>query len=110
MFAVTVAAAFRLKVHVFALLPPLEHAPDQIASLPLLIESRMLVPDVNDACMLPPAATLIPAGLEVTSSPLRPVALTVSVIVDAAGGAAGFTVKGASADRAPALAKIVSPV
>jgi len=105
-----VAAAVRLKVQVFALLPPLEHAPDQIASLPLLTERRMLVPDVNDDCILLPTATLIPAGLDVTCSPLRPVALTVSVIVVAGGGAAGFTVKGVSADRAPALAKIVSDV
>ena len=42
--AVTVAFPFNVKVHVFRLLPPLEHAPDQIASLPLLTARVMLVP------------------------------------------------------------------
>ncbi len=97
-------------MQLFVLLPPLEHAPDQIASLPLLTERLMLAPDVNDDCMLLPTATLIPAGLEVTCSPLRPVALTVSVTVVGGGGAAGFTVKVPSADRVPALAKIVNAV
>src|SRR5947207_1072500 len=39
------------------------------------------VPVVNGADPVPPTATLIPAGLEVTRSPLRPVAVTVSVAV-----------------------------
>ena len=70
----------------------------------------MLVPDGNGACALLPTATLIPAGLEVTCSPFRPVALTVNVTVFGGGGAGAFNVKGATADNVPALAKIVSPV
>ena len=94
----------------FVLLPPLEHAPDQIASLPLLTERLMPAPDVNDDCMLLPTGTLIPAGLDVTRSPLRPVAVRVSVTVVGGGGVAGFTVNVPSADRVPALAKIVNAV
>jgi hypothetical protein len=36
---------------------------------------------VNDADPVVPTATLIPAGLDNTLSPLRPVAVTVSVAV-----------------------------
>jgi len=36
---------------------------------------------VNDADPVLPTATLIPAGLEITRSPLLPVAVTVSVAV-----------------------------
>jgi hypothetical protein len=75
----------------------------------LLTERVTPLPAVNDACMLLPTATLIPAGLEVTLSPLRPVALTVRAAV-VTGGAAGLTVRGANADSVPALAKMVSPV
>jgi len=39
------------------------------------------VPVAKDAEPLLPVATLIPAGLELTSSPLRPVAVTVRVAV-----------------------------
>ena len=78
-FAVTAAAPFSVKVQVFTLLPPLEHAPDQTALLPLLTERVMPAPVVNDACMLLPTGTLIPAGLDVTRSPLRPVAFPLSV-------------------------------
>jgi hypothetical protein len=62
-------------------LPPLEHAPDQIASQPLLTLSVIEVPAANDAEPVLPALTLIPAGLEVMRSPLRPVAVAVSVAV-----------------------------
>jgi hypothetical protein len=108
-FAVTAPAAFKFNVQLFVLFPPLEHAPDQIASLPLLTERVMAVPEVKDAWMLLPTATLIPAGLDATRSPLRPVAVTVKASV-VTGGVAGFTVRGASADNVPALAKMVSPV
>jgi hypothetical protein len=107
--AVTAAVPFNVKVQVFRLLPPLEHAPDQIASLPLLTARMTLVPEVNGACMELPTATLIPAGLDVTRSPLRPVADTVRTPV-VTGGGAGFTVRGASFVRPPAVAKMVSPV
>jgi len=68
-----------VNVHVFALFPPLEQAPDQIALRPLETLSVMDVPVVNDADPVLPTVTLIPAGLEVTRSPLRPLAVTVSV-------------------------------
>jgi hypothetical protein len=86
--AVTVALAFRVNVHVFVLLLPLEHAPDQIASRPLLTLKviEVLVAKLADAVL--PTATLIPVGLDVTRSPLRPVAVTVNV----AFADAGFTV------------------
>ena len=68
-----------VKVHVFTLVPPLEHAPDQIASRPLETVSVTEVPVANVAEPVLPTATLIPAGLEVTRSPLLPVAVTVNV-------------------------------
>lgn len=56
------------------LFPPLEHAPDQIASRPFVTLSVIDVPTLNDADPVLPTFTLIPAGLDVTRSPLRPVA------------------------------------
>jgi hypothetical protein len=41
---------FSVKVQALVLLPPLEHAPDQIADLPPETERVMLAPDANDAC------------------------------------------------------------
>ena len=84
-FAVTDALLFNVKVHVFCLLPPLEHAPDQIASRSFVTLSVIRVPVANDAEPVLPTLTLMPAGLELTRSPLRPVAETVSVTVCAAG-------------------------
>jgi len=63
------------------LFPPLEHAPDQMASRPFNTLKVIDVPVANDAEPLLPTATLIPAGLEVTRSPLRPDAETVNVAV-----------------------------
>jgi hypothetical protein len=80
-FAVTVAAAFSVNVQLVASAPPLEHAPDQIASRPFDTVNVIAVPIVNDADPLAPVATLMPAGLEAIRSPLRPVALTVSAAV-----------------------------
>jgi hypothetical protein len=77
--ALTVAFAVGVKRHVFALLPPLEHAPDQMASRPLETVSVIAVPLVKDADPVLPTETLIPAGLEVTRSPLRPEAVTVTL-------------------------------
>ena len=68
-----------VKVHVFTLLPTLEQAPDQIAPRPFVTLSVIDVPVVNVAEPVLPTVTLIPAGLEVTRSPLRPVAVTVTV-------------------------------
>jgi len=70
-----------VNVQVFVLLPPLEHAPDQMASRPFETLSVIDVPVTNDPEPVLPTATLIPAGLEVTRSPLRPLAVTVSVAV-----------------------------
>ena len=61
-----------MNVQVFTLLPPLEHAPDQITARPFDAVSVIEVPVVNDAEPVLPTATLIPAGLEVMRSPLRP--------------------------------------
>jgi len=76
-----VAAPVSVKVQVFVLFPPLEQAPDQIASRPFVTLSVIEAPVVNDAEPVVPTDTLIPAGLDVTRSPLRPVAVTVSVAV-----------------------------
>jgi len=70
-----------VNVHVCRLLPPLEQAPDQIALRPFDTLSVIDVAVVNDAAPVLPTTTLIPAGLEVTRSPLLPVAVTVSVAV-----------------------------
>jgi hypothetical protein len=76
---VTDAVPVSVNVHVLVLLPPLEQAPDQMALRPLETRSVIDVPVANDAEALLPTATSIPAGLEVTRSPLRPLAVTVSV-------------------------------
>lgn len=70
-----------MNVHVFLLFPPLEHAPDQITSRLLVALKVMDVPVANDPDPVLPTATLIPVGLDVTRSPLRPLAVTVSVTV-----------------------------
>jgi hypothetical protein len=72
---------FSVNVQVLVSSPPLEQAPDQIAVRPLVTLSVILVPAENDADPVPPTATLMPAGLDVTRCPLRPVAVTVSVAV-----------------------------
>ena len=77
--AVTEAFAFSGNEQVFVLLPPLEHAPDQIASRPFVTLSVIELPVVNDADPVLPTLTLIPTGVDVTRSPLRPVAVTVRV-------------------------------
>lgn len=77
----TVAAAVSVNVQVFAFCPPLEHAPDHTTSRPFVALSVIAVPVANDADPVLPTVTLIPAGLEVTVSPPRPVAVTVSVAV-----------------------------
>lgn len=106
MLAVTVAFPLSVKVQVLALLPLLEHAPDQMTSRPLVALNVIVVPAVNGADPLAPTATLIPAGLDVTLSPLRPVAVTVSVAV----WPGGVTVRVAVRVWAPALAVTVTGV
>jgi len=78
---VTVPLAVRVNVHVLALLPPLEQAPDQITSRPFVALRVIEVPAVNGADLVLPTATLIPPGPGVMLSPPLPVAVTVSVAV-----------------------------
>jgi len=68
-----------VKVQERLLFPPLEHAPDQTASRPLLTLSVREVPALKLDDEVLPTVTLMPAGLELMRSPLRPVAVTVSV-------------------------------
>lgn len=95
-----------VNVHVLALLPPLEHAPDQIASRPLLTLSVIDVLAAKPAACVLPTATLIPVGLDVTRSPLRPVAVTVSVTLLLG----GFTVSAAVRVTPASTAEIVAVV
>ena len=83
-----------MNVHVLRLLPPLEQAPDQMASRPPATVSVIDVPVVNDAEPELPVVTLMPAGLDVTVCPLRPLTDTVSAALCAGGGggAAAVTV------------------
>jgi hypothetical protein len=83
---VTDALLFNVKVHVFCLFPPLEHAPDQIASRPFETLSVIDVPVANDADPVLPTATLRPEGVVLMVSPLRPLAVSVSVAVPVVGG------------------------
>jgi hypothetical protein len=76
-------------VQLFTLLPPLEQAPEKIASRPFDAVSTIDAPDAKDAEAVLPTLTLIPAGDETTRSPLRPVAVTVTVTpCDTGGGVA----------------------
>ena len=68
------------------MLPLLEHAPDQIASRPFETLSVIDDPVANDADPVLPTATLRPEGVELTVSPLRPLAVSVSVCVPVGGG------------------------
>ncbi len=83
-------------MQLFTLLPPLEQAPEKIASRPFDGVSTIDAPDAKDAEPLLPTVTLTPAGDETTRSPLRPVAVTVTVTPSDTGGgvaaAAGVTV------------------
>jgi len=67
-----------VNVQLLRLLPLLEQAPDQIASRPFETVSVIDAPTVNDADPVLPTETLNPDGLDVTRSPLRPLAVTVS--------------------------------
>ncbi len=98
-----------VKVHDCLFDPPLEQLPDQIAERPPATVSVTEVPTGNDAEPLLPVATLIPAGLEVTRWPLRPVTFTVSVAFCGGGGAAE-TVSVEVVVTPPQLAEIVTVV
>ena len=70
-----------VNVHVFVLLPLLEHAPDQKASRLFETLSVIEVPAAKDADPVLPTGTFSPEGVELTVSPLRPLAVSVSVAV-----------------------------
>lgn len=103
--ALTVALAVAVNVQVLVLLPPLEQAPDQMASRPLETCKVIEVPVANEAVPLLPTFTLMPVGVDVTRSPLRPEAFTVSVTVWAGGG----DVVGGTAAVTVAVAVRLSP-
>jgi hypothetical protein len=100
--------AFSVNVHVFCLLPLLEHAPDQIAVRPFEAVSVMDVPFTNAADPVLPTGRLIPAGVDVTRCPLLPLTVTVSVDEPAGGGAVGG-VKLRTLDHAPAVPAELMP-
>src|SRR5437899_12062569 len=83
--AVSEPAAFRVKVQVGVLAPPLLHTPDQITDRPLVTPRVMLVPTGKVAEPVNPTGTLRPAGVDETVSPARPVAVRVSSAVAGAG-------------------------
>src|SRR5437667_11063576 len=83
--AVSEPAAFRMKVQVGVLAPPLLHTPDQITDRPLVTPRVMLVPTGKVAEPVNPTGTLSPAGGDETVSPARPVAVRVSSAVAGAG-------------------------
>jgi hypothetical protein len=89
MLAVTDALALMVNVQVFVLLLPLEQAPDHTTSRPLDTFNVTEVPLANDAVPVLPVDTLIPAGVDTTVSPPRPVAVRVSVTLGPGGGGGG---------------------
>lgn len=108
--ALTDALALSVNVHVRVLLPPLEHAPLQIASRPLLTLSVIAVPAANGADPVLPTDTLIPDGLDITRSPERPVADTVSVTSDVPPPLAAVTLSGVERVTPPNAPLIVTEV
>jgi hypothetical protein len=78
MFAVTELTALRVKVQLGVLAPALLQAPDQTALRPLETVSLMEVPLLKRALPVIPTVATRPAGVEVTFSPVLPVAVTES--------------------------------
>ena len=78
----TDVAALIVKLQVLTFAPPLGQPPDQMASRPLLTLSVTTVPVAKLALPVVPTLTLSPIGLEETDSPVRPVAVRVSSVVD----------------------------
>jgi hypothetical protein len=76
-----------VNVQLLRLFPPLEQAPDQMALRPPETLNVIDVPVPNDAEPLLPVETLMPEGLEVIRSPLRPLAVTVNAAPSDGGGA-----------------------
>jgi hypothetical protein len=114
-FADTDAAPLIVNVQLVVLLPPLEQAPDHIALRPFDTVSLIDVPTANEPDPLLPVATLIPLGVEVTRSPLRPLAVTVNVADCGGGGGGGWDDPAVTASVAVfvtpfSVAEIVEPV
>ena len=82
-----------------------EHAPLQVASRPCDTVSVTGAPILKGTDAVLPTATLMPAGFDVTVSPLRPVAVTVRVAV-----CGGVTVRTAVFVTPPAEAVNVTGV
>lgn len=78
MAALTLALPSNTNEQVLAFVPALEHAPDQMASRPLLALSKIDAPTAKLAVCEPGTATLMPAGLDATLGPALPVAFTVN--------------------------------
>jgi len=111
--AVTDAFPFNVNVQLFRLVPPLEQAPDQMTSRPPASLNLIEEPTANDADPVLPTTTLSPLGLEVMCSPLRPLAVTVTVAVWDGGGGdelSGFTVNCADCVTPPPVTEIVTTV
>jgi hypothetical protein len=117
-FALTDAFADKVKVQLLRFDPPLEHAPDQIASRPFETVNVIAAPVENDADpVLPPAGA---APLSVTLPWVDEPPVTVdgltdspdSVTVGGGGGdvESGFTVSGADCVTPPPLTEIVTIV
>lgn len=100
---------FRVNVQLLALLPPLEHAPDQMASRPLETVNVMRVPGANAAVDVLPTTALIPAGVELMLSPCLPPAVTLRLTVEGAGGG-GLSVRVAERVTPPPETEIVTRV
>ena len=102
--ALTEEFPVRVNVQLAVLLD--EHAPVHIATRPPETVSVTWLPEGSAADPEVPTATLIPAGLEVTLFPLRPLAVTVRLAVVGAGGA-GFRVRTADCVTPPPETAIV---
>jgi hypothetical protein len=78
-----------------------------MASRPFETLSVIVVPLVNDDTPVAPTATLMPAGLEVTRSPLRPEAVTVTLTGWPPPAACGVKLR--TLDHAPAVPAELTP-
>jgi len=76
---VTDALPVIVNLQLLVLFPLLEHAPDQMAERSLVTLSVIVAPTEKVAEPVVPTETLMPDGLDLTRSPLRPLAVTVSV-------------------------------
>lgn len=106
--AVTAAFALNVNEQVLTLFPPLEQAPDQTTSRSFVARSVIKVPVAKAQEPVLPTATLRPDGVDVTRSPVRPVAVTVRVADCGCGWDGGLTLSDAVRVTLPAFALIVT--